>query len=128
MKRLEEITWEELEPEVRRLAAENPDYRYPMMRGNDGPACFYTLLPSGNTGQAVCIFGRALMNLGVPQDELFPYEGAPVHSLLCHSSFDLEDRSSWIQLVQDQQDTRFTWSDAVADADTNYPLEDSDVH
>ena len=63
----------DLAGEIRRLAAENPDYVYvaePSTKTYGNPTCYYT----ATDGHDACIFGKALANLGVPLEVLRKFD------------------------------------------------------
>lgn len=117
------ILIESLIAKVRELAEESPDFVYEALRPN---LCFYA------TGQNCdgCIFGQALLALGVEKDVL---EGFDQRNLSGQSSgiepiLDLLDigaserQKEWCTAVQRAQDRGASWSEAVKDADETYPL------
>lgn len=113
----------DLIPEVRRLAAQNPDYVYPQMTDDEGgTACFYLARSAGNTAKAACIFGRALRNLGVLARTLRKYEntgitGALVSLVRSGLATGTSAQIAWCQRVQTSQDYGESWSYCVARAD-----------
>lgn len=112
------VTFEQLEAEVRRLAAENPDHVY--VRPEPGSRCYYRS-PDDTPG---CIFGQAMEALGFaipPGDGKFAgsIDGVMCNILGIAPTFDQE---GWARAVQGVQDIGDTWASAVARADRLYPL------
>jgi hypothetical protein len=99
--------------EMRRLAAERPDFVYVGPSGLMG-ACFN--VHRDREGQPIpgqgCIIGRALTNLGYVFD--VEQDGAGVDELY---DWDDEKRLRWAARVQRKQDGGETWASAVATAD-----------
>lgn len=112
------FTLDELEQEVRRLAAEQPDKVYEpqieLMYGDPtNTSCLYWHEKENAPG---CIYGHALTNLGIPRH--YFNEGEAIDSLLA-ALFGLTeaDIPRWFADVQLQQDDHVSWSDAVREAD-----------
>lgn len=105
------ITWEQLEAEVRRLAAERPAYRYP--KYSPGGVCYYQ-----TEGKERCIFGEALGNLGVEVPAAMENSGASsVLAALGVVETPYDHQADWADRVQDSQDAGIRWADAVSAAD-----------
>lgn len=96
--------------EVRRLAAENRDKT---------AHCVYI---DEATEAPVCIVGHALVNLEmVGTEALLALNLIPVERINSHLSDKIDLRAlPWLQFVQDKQDQRYTWSEAVALADEHH--------
>lgn len=116
------ITAAELEAEVRRLAAERPDFVYARPSGTTWGSCVYA-----HDGCGSCIMGQALINVGIPV-EWFTESGTRntwgIGELISLLHFeeriadDFDRRATdWFSDVQTQQDLSNKWSDAIARAD-----------
>lgn len=114
---------------VRQLADENPDkvYKLPQVWDEngfvEGTSCLY-VEPDLDTGELVgsCLIGRALVNLGVPVEELDINEGMSIQRLNHNIDLGLpDDVAYWAGVAQGIQDANHTWSDAVNGADRDYP-------
>lgn len=112
-----EITFDQIEAKVRELAAESPEYRYP---GNGNGSCFYA--PNGEIPS--CIFGKALIALGVEASWLTGREGNGIVALMRdHLSVAATvQQRLWAARLQRFQDTGQTWGYAVSEADRLFPL------
>lgn len=105
---------------VRELAAERPDFVYPVNSGNRAPSCYYTK-PDG-TGD--CIIGCAMERIGHPLpvqnrdgEGATKLLSAPVSSALWAWALNIPEAGRehrWLGRVQAQQDTGDSWGDAVA--------------
>jgi hypothetical protein len=120
-----ELTFAQVEAEVRRLVAEDPEHIYQGKPRNDGRAqmCYY-VAPEDGSAEA-CLFGQALSNLGVSDDVLAGHEQSPVSIVL--SSLDVAytyRQERWLSSVQNEQDHKRDWAGAVAYGDAEYPLHD----
>lgn len=102
------ITFAELEAEVRRLAAERPDYVYPAADG--GENCFYQ-----DEGKPRCIFGEALgiLDVLVPQGETKAID----YLLADLGVATTAEQLGWAGQVQYYQDRGRSWGSAVRYAD-----------
>lgn len=104
--------------EIRKVAAEQPDFIY-----NEGglAECMYTKNTDGSPGG--CIVGRALMRLGVEEEDLVESDGQFASRVLSDLGIS-GDRfvMLWIAEVQEVQDGGKTWAEAVQSADTYYPV------
>lgn len=113
------LTFVQVEAEVRRLAAEKPDYVYPRSTGLCGDAnCYYTADAPGNSTGEICIFGQAFQNLGVPAGVMAQSEGSGAASVF--DSLNIPATAvqwRWASRVQETQDAQAPWSVAVAEAD-----------
>jgi hypothetical protein len=113
-----DFTTKDVVREVRRIAAENPDFVYtPSLNG----ICSYHATEGNPQG---CIIGAALKSLGVDVDVL----AGPANTILRHLGlegvFYIEDVSreaEWVQTVQSCQDCRKPWGEAVSLASERYP-------
>jgi hypothetical protein len=109
------ITIDQLITEVRRLAAEKPDYVYtPAFNDKTTIACWYQA-----PGKEHCIFGQALANIGVT----VPYDNEGSRIRLLITSMDAiehtrdEKKLDWCTNAQNAQDRGNSWSQAILDAD-----------
>ena len=112
--------------EVRKVAAEQPDYVYPFLR------CKYM----SDEGRPMCIIGHALFNLGyLPTPVPLIYEGHGVETVLDRLNIQVDMAEVyWLNKVQEAQDghavihsrhipsmtkfdRRLTWGDAIRYAD-----------
>jgi hypothetical protein len=120
------ISDEALVAEVRRLAAESPDfvYRRPGRDRASGPECFYVHKTEDGEQVGGCLIGQALINLGVPIDEVAELDtldigGAedvlPQFGIHTHEAV-------WAGWVQHYQDTGDRWGVAVMKADERVGL------
>jgi hypothetical protein len=111
------VTAEQIIAEVRRLAAERPDYVYE--KPEFSAYCLY--MHGDGPG---CIFGHALHNLGWDFSE--EQKGTITSILLGDGPDPLVETTSqqrlWMRAVQSKQDNAFTWGKAVELADEEFPL------
>jgi hypothetical protein len=107
------ITFSQIETEIRRLAAEKPDFIYKVPEGRG--SCVY--LPDDK--QAGCIFGQAFIALGivVPTHE----NSVGIGTLFAESGLFTPDQILWLSRVQGAQDVTIPWGQAVKDADERKP-------
>ena len=113
------ITFEQLETEVRRLAAENPDKVYESFEGN----CYYNPTERDGKPYEACIFGQAFANLGETVGRVC--EGRAIDFVLAKKGVVVDQyqrKDFWAREVQDGQDSGLPWSGAVARADRIFPL------
>lgn len=109
------FTIDELISEVCRLAAERPDFVYE--RPVEGSECQY--IHEGD--EPGCIFGHALLNLGVDPDKL--RRSVAIHTVLQRLGVDATaDQLDWCLVAQSAQDTGEPWAVAVRNANQNFPL------
>lgn len=120
---MEHIEASDLIAEIRRVAAERPEYNYRdeiRKMGFDG--CVYQL-PSGEPG---CLIGQGLFPLMENKDFFLEHDDLNEDDVL-----GLEDANlivgtgreiGWLSRAQIRQDAGFTWGEAVAVADAEYPL------
>lgn len=124
-----------LEAEVRKLVASQPEFVYPTAPGID---CHYLpdsipMLDESPTGRETyrrvkrpgCIFGQALLNVGLNSDLLMEVEDAPISDVLDWMvdlgllDADVHDLHfhDWALVVQESQDNGTPWGDALDRAD-----------
>jgi hypothetical protein len=102
------ITFDALAREVIRFVEESPNYVYP---GDASSGCTYTDM--GVTSPA-CLWGRAMLNLGVAHSLLYQ-ESTFINSLLPRLGIEATARQiEWAWDVQRMQDQRLSWGRAVA--------------
>lgn len=103
------VTFKQLETEVRRLAAANPEYRYPAELED---TCVY----NETDNLPACIFGKAFANLGHPVPEKF--EGSSISVVIRGLGVlvSYEDLR-WAERVQGFQDAGFPWGKCIDVAD-----------
>lgn len=114
----------ELIQEVRKIAAERPDFVYGK-QGVDNDTCSYFGRDIGDESGSPCIIGQALKNLDVDTSRLKVAEDQLADDLLISSALDAEyielqytDREAqWLQKVQTEQDYNECWAKAVEEAD-----------
>lgn len=106
-----------LEAEVRRLAADDP---------NRVVDCKYTFTTEDGAVEPLCIFGHALVALGVPVRDLVPWDDASFNAPgVANQITDVVPaiapavvgEDSWFSKVQEIQDADQPWGDAVRWAD-----------
>ena len=105
--------------EVRRLAAESPEFIYEGEVGAIG--CSYV---SGRNGKG-CLVGQALTNLGVEREDLVKHEGDTASSLLRCLGLVGSEGEDWpynpdlifVQTAQGRQDVGDSWRVAVVEAE-----------
>ncbi|QFG25428.1 hypothetical protein [Actinomadura sp. WMMB 499] len=117
-----DITFKDIENEVRRLVNENPDYKYPAPY--DG-LCTYNAVESegedGTEAKPACLFGQAFTNLGSPIPD--KHEGQFIQTVLGVLGINsTRAERCWAGAVQDKQDNSRRWREAVAFADRIYPI------
>lgn len=111
--------------EVRRLAAEQPDFVYGAQEGADAnEVCSYFGCTLGNTAGQACIVGQALANLNVDMSGLKRKEdygvGMAIGEALEWGTVAIpytEEEVRWLGNVQYHQDRKEPWGRAVAMAD-----------
>ncbi|TDB90885.1 hypothetical protein E1264_03400 [Actinomadura sp. KC216] len=108
----ETLTFKQIENEVRRLAAENPDFVYESYHGS----CFYNPTERAGKQYGACIFGQAFTNLGTPVPDGIDedYIGSVLPNMGIETTL---DQYEWAGTVQYQQDQGCAWALAVALAD-----------
>ena len=110
------LTLKALEQEVRRLAEENPDATYQGV----GDGCWYTTGTAG--GQVGCLIGQAIRNLDKEMyDRIAGYEEEKRRSVEICMMRDVfvgfPKVSTWLREVQYHQDSGFSWSQCLEEAD-----------
>jgi hypothetical protein len=121
------ITTEQVVNEIRRLAAEQPDFVYVNPVDPENTDCLYVHNWGNEDGLPVvggCIAGQALMNLGVPASTLHDVEFTSVSGILPRVGVKVDivsDRNllTWMDDVQSKQDIKNPWGLAVKAADQN---------
>lgn len=104
------ITFDQLALEVVRLAKESPDYVYP---GDDSTGCTYTRVLADGGEKPPCLFGQALLNLGVPQEKIYGFDG-PIKAMMDYLKIDYRpEQGFWASNVQQAQDDRAPWGPIV---------------
>lgn len=121
-----ELTFAQVEAEVRRLVAENPDHIYRgKLRPYQPQKCYY-VAPEDGSAEA-CLFGQALTNLGVPDDYLADFEFGPVQDILGSLGVECSDQEEWwMNEVQGAQDRKQDWAGALTYGDEEHPLHETD--
>lgn len=111
--------------EVRRLAAEQPDFVYGNQEGADvNEDCSYFGCAIGDTSGQACIVGQALANLDVDMTNLQrkevkgfgPAIGEALESRVVAIPY-TEEEQAWLGNVQYHQDRKEPWARAVELAD-----------
>ena len=111
--------------EVRRLAAEQPDFVYGTQEGADANEdCSYFGCAVGVTSGQACIVGQALASLNVDMSDLKRKEAKgfamAIGEALEQGVVDIlytEEEQAWLSNVQYHQDREESWAQAVALAD-----------
>ena len=108
------ITEQDIINEVRRLAADNPDYIYVSPGGSEYSSCVYI-----HDGKGSCIVGRALVNNGFDPEKVSQHEGLTADEMLVALGIKEETdfEQVWLDRVQTLQDSGTPWADAVEEAD-----------
>ena len=108
------VTEQDIINEVRRLAADNPDYIYVNPNGSEFSQCVYI-----HDGKGSCIVGRALVNNGFDPEKVAQYEGATADEMLVVLGIKeaIDFGQVWLDRVQALQDNGTPWADAVEEAD-----------
>lgn len=115
----------ELIKEVRKIAAERPDFVYGKQGLFSPDTCSYFGRDVGDESGSPCIIGQALKNLGVDTSRLKQAEDEYDDNTGIASALDAEyielaytDREAlWLSQVQTKQDNGDTWAESVAKAD-----------
>ena len=124
------FTIDQLIQEVRNLAAESPHNRY----HNRGGACFYSKLLCDN-GAIGCIFGQAFQRLDIDVEEIdnhadaedFDGYGSSIDRVIPKLGIEADSfELSWCKKVQTAQDNDKTWASAIEEADSEFPLNDTE--
>ena len=106
--------------EVRRVAAERPDYVYPSQYG-----CSYL----NDCGGPSCLVGHALWNRNLIRDgwEGDSWGDSSIHNVIIQEGWQLEiGEIDWLSRVQDAQDSGYSWGHAIARADKGLRFEVDD--
>ena len=106
----ENITSAQLEAEVRRLAAAEPDFVYRNQLGI-GDNCSYIAARIGGDVGRPCIFGQAFQNLGVSVEDLRAVEGRKIGSAFAFLTGGRAPEG-WTR-VQEMQDEGCSWGEAI---------------
>lgn len=114
----------ELIQEVRKIAAERPDFVYGD-QGIDNNTCSYFGRDIGDESGSPCIIGQALKNLGVDTSRLKQAEDELAEDLEISRVLGLgyielpytDQEAQWLQKVQTNQDFNDYWVKAVEEAD-----------
>lgn len=118
------ISVKDVVAQVRRLAAENPDFVYKKVfftnsEGNPDYRCQYV-----KEGKGDCIIGQALVDVGVPVESLAEwdkgiYAATAVVPRFVDVPYD-DPAVGWLNAVQGYQDKGRTWQESVYEADLIY--------
>lgn len=126
------ITPEDLEAEVIRLAAEQPDHVYSPSKFYDinqeaeyppAPRCRYTHMQEDGTPVPGCIIGQAIFNLSGKPVEQATAQGTVLDFPFMREeliNFSWNDRARFLNLVQSKQDGGRPWGEAVAYAQRRF--------
>ena len=108
---MEKITLEQLKNEVLKLADASPTNHYIWERGQN--SCWY-VSGSCTNGSVGCIFGQALIKLGVPKERLQAREGDSIGTVLkILKIVDAVPPSHPFNIAQQIQDQGRDWAEAV---------------
>ena len=107
-----DLTVEQVNTELRRLAKETPNFIY---NPSGNGFCHYTKGHKDGPECNGCIFGQALQNLGVPKTE-FPTQQTPIYNLWQNLT-GTKPPESWSD-VQSAQDKGGTWGEAIKELDS----------
>jgi hypothetical protein len=118
MTAIKDVPLNDIVTEIRRLAAESPDYVYE----RPGQSCVYVEY-IGDELIGSCIVGKALVNLGVNPADLLFEEIPGAYNLLRNPVKMAPEQVWWIDTVQGAQDDGTPWAESVAAADETHPLE-----
>lgn len=106
--------FEQVEAAVRDIAKEFPDFVY--KRPEDSHFCLYVHRQADETLEPGCIFGRALIRLGVNPGALLVGKG--IIGLLQDLGIPTSnEQATWAHAVQSKQDRGTPWARAVQEAD-----------
>lgn len=120
-------TYKQVEAEMLKLVKAQPDFNYRAFRlkqvGNASVrvACAYV----DEDGVPSCLWGQALVNAGVPIEEVQAYEGDAIDHVFDALEIDADrDEKNFAFSVQSNQDTNMDWDSALNNAleDTGYEL------
>lgn len=115
----------ELIQEVRKIAAERPDFVYGKQGLFSPDTCSYFGRDIGDESGSPCIIGQALKNLGVDTSRLKQAEDEYDDNIGIASALDVRhieisytDREAlWLSHVQTKQDSDRPWAEAIEEAD-----------
>ena len=114
----------ELIQEVRKIAAERPDFIYSDQTESTLNLCSYFGRAIGDESGSPCIVGQALKNLEVPMEGLLEVEHAgkdsDISTVLAMGYVDIDysgGEAIWLDKVQMKQDDGKPWAEAVEEAD-----------
>lgn len=114
-------TGKELVAEVRRLAAEQPDFIYGNQEGAEENECSYFGCAVGDSNGQACIVGQAMTNLGVDMERLEDLEKSGISAGIIAALEDglvpikhTGEDAQWLANVQYYQDNGRPWGEAVA--------------
>lgn len=114
----------ELIQEVRKIAAEQPDFIYSDQTESTLNLCSYFGRAIGDEAGSPCIVGQALKNLEVPMEGLQEVEHAgedsDISTVLDMGYVDIDysgAEAMWLAQVQMKQDLGYDWAEAVEEAD-----------
>lgn len=118
------ITTTQLIEEVRKVASMNPEFVY----GDAITSCSYFGQAIGNNTGQCCIIGQAFKNLEVDTEQLFSAEARgdsptirlAVEDKLVDILVGHPQELNWLDSVQRGQDTGWSWSYALIDADKSF--------
>lgn len=117
------VTTKDLIDEVRKVAEAEPDFVY--KAGDSESKCSYFGRDRGDTSGNPCIVGKALKNLEVDTSVLLARESGGFGDRIGFALFNgfipvtsqVKLERSWLDRVQNSQDSGLTWSDSVKCAD-----------
>ena len=116
-----EVTFAEIAAEVKALAASRPDYVYPVAAS--GGCTYVDESKALGYHSPACLFGQAMLNLGVPDSEL-----RDRNDFIRDVLSDLEirftnDEGNWAMRVQSAQDREIPWGVAVSANESLFPAD-----
>lgn len=117
------LTFQNVEAEVRRLARKEPERVY---RPPAGMSCRYLHTDPNNEDAWIggCIFGHAFLNLGIEPEVILRWEGNTCEALIEVFGISMTDRQKmWATGLQSLQDADAPWGQCILQADNLYPLE-----
>lgn len=121
---MSQFTIDDVIAKVRELAAADPEFVY-SGDAEGYPVCKYI----HKDDQPGCIFGQALLALGVSPDRLREYddtEDSTITSILCQlaGADRIADaqKLAWCGQCQRAQDSNEQWAEAIREADQKYPI------
>lgn len=121
-----EIAFKQVEDEVRRLVAENPEFVYVPPTGVGGSCVYLVRGGDPEDWEGSCLFGRVFLNL-------FGKDSIPTirecETQICSALFTTfkvnasGHQKMWAAEVQSRQDKSLPWGACLVGADEMYPLE-----